>query len=76
MMPGYLSGQLRDRPQIGDYAYRARRYPIAERAIALAEAEHGPPVPTCLCGGRFMRMSGKSTDFVGYRCGSCGQAPP
>ena len=32
------------------YSYRARSYPWALRAIAAAEAVHGPPVPTCRCG--------------------------
>lgn len=33
------------------YAYRARRYPWAEKLIQLAEAEHGEPVPVCrICG--------------------------
>lgn len=67
MIPGYLTGQVRDRPQIGDYTWRARRYPVAEQALRRAMAEHGTEaIPTCLCGGRIR---------AGGRCGSCGQVP-
>lgn len=73
MIPGYLSGGVRDRPLIPGYRYRARTYPMAVRAIERAQAEHGPPVPTCLCGGRIARAD--SRDFTCYRCQSCGKAP-
>lgn len=32
------------------YQWRARSYAWAKRAIAQAEAVHGPPKPTCDCG--------------------------
>jgi hypothetical protein len=41
------------------YAYRARAYPWAARAIAAAEAEHGKPVPVCgACGARLAYSGG------------------
>ena len=69
MIPGYLTGQVRDRPQIGDYTWRARTRPIGERAIARAEAEHGSPVPTCLCGGRMRQTN--TTNHIPV-CDDCG----
>ena len=33
------------------YQWRARTYAWAQRAIAQAEAVHGPPELTCVCGG-------------------------
>lgn len=43
MIPGYLTGQVRDKPLIPGYQWRTRTYPIAGRPLELAEAEHGPP---------------------------------
>jgi hypothetical protein len=71
MIPGYLSGALRDRPLIGGYKWRARTYPTAVAAITRAEAEHGPPVPTCVCGGRVIYTSEKTHGV----CLACGQPP-
>lgn len=71
MIPGYLAGQLRDRPQIGDYRWRARMFPLAEQANKRAEAQHGEPVPTCLCGGRITYTH----KAYGGRCDACGQSP-
>lgn len=71
MIPGYLAGAVRDRPHIGGYAWRARAYPHAARAIERAEAEHGEPVPTCLCGGPVTYRR----DDTGGRCSRCGQSP-
>jgi hypothetical protein len=65
MIPGYLSGAVRGKPESVPYQWRARTYPGAVAAIEQAEAEHGPPVPTCLhCGGR-MRFG------RGYPLGEC-----
>lgn len=52
------------------YRYRARRPAWMARALAKAEAEHGPPVPTCVCGGalRFTRAQ------VAV-CPACGAGP-
>lgn len=76
MIPGYLSGALRDKPAIPGYQWRARAYPMATLAIERAEAEHGQPVPTCLhCGGRLRNRRGGSRDFAGARCDSCGKGP-
>ena len=53
-------------PVVASYAWRARRYPWAQRTIAAAEAEHGQPFPVCAdCGGRM--------DYTGGygRCPSC-----
>ena len=54
------------------YTWRARRYPQAERVLAAAEAEHGSPSPTCLCGCE-MRYS---RDWRGLRCTGCGTVTP
>jgi hypothetical protein len=48
------------------YAYRARTYPWALRALAAAEAEHGQPVPVCgRCGTRLACRGGYG------RCVAC-----
>lgn len=73
MIPGYVTGQVRDRPQIGDYAWRARTYPHAVRAIERAEARHGEPVPTCLhCGGQVIYSRDAKP---GGECSLCGRSP-
>lgn len=73
MIAGYLTGQARDRPQIGDYAWRARTYPHAVRAIQRYEEKYGEPVPTCVCGGRM--LYGNGHDFTTARCDDCGRTP-
>ena len=76
MIPGYLAGALRDKPAIPGYAWRKRTYPAAVRAIKQAEAVHGPPVPTCTCGGRLRWGNGHNDIPSGTgRCESCGAAP-
>lgn len=57
-------------PAVPRYAYRARRYPWAERVIQAAEAIHGPPEPVCLCGQPINVKSGRVT-----RCAQCGRTP-
>lgn len=72
MIPGYLAGAFRDRPQIGDYAYRARKFPLAQQAIARAMAEHGTEaIPTCLCGGPV--AYGRSESYG--QCEQCRESP-
>jgi hypothetical protein len=39
------------RPPFRPYRRGAPRPAWMRTALAAAEAEHGPPVPTCLCGG-------------------------
>lgn len=76
VIPGYLSGALRQLPLIPAYQWRTRAYPTARRAIRKAEAEHGPPVPTCLCGGRVLFGTGHNDIPSGAgRCQSCGATP-
>lgn len=52
------------------YAWRARSYPWAQRVLAAAEAEHGQPEPTCLCGAVVTYRDGRIV-----RCGACGRTP-
>jgi hypothetical protein len=48
------------------YEYQARRYPWAQKALALAEREHGKPVPVCsACGGRLISHGAYG------RCAAC-----
>ena len=48
------------------YAYRARSYPWAVKALAAAEAQHGKPVPVCgACGARLTYNGGHG------RCPAC-----
>jgi len=50
------------------YSYRARSYPWALRAIAAAEAVHGPPEPTCRCGGPLPEYRARNP---GGQCETC-----
>jgi hypothetical protein len=52
----------------GGYRYRAHRPAWMHAAIAAAEAEHGPPVPTCVCGQRLVLRTGAYA-----RCTACGR---
>jgi hypothetical protein len=63
-----------DMPVVPYYRHGARTYPWAQRAIAAAEAVHGRPVPTCLCGAPLTERRGR--DFGG-QCETCdpGTAP-
>jgi hypothetical protein len=49
------------------YTYRARRTPWMLSALAAAEAQHGPPVPTCVCGQRLVIHGGN------VQCKACGR---
>lgn len=57
-------------PEIPRYAWRARTYPWASATIAFTEAQHGPPVPVCLCGHPLTYSSNGAR-----RCGACGRLP-
>lgn len=52
------------------YSYRERSYAWAKRSIAAAEAVHGEPVPTCLCGARL----DENTARHGELCEDCKRA--
>lgn len=54
-------------PVVPLYSYRARRYPWAQRVLAAAEAEHGPPVPTCEHGKPIPDARGRGV----RRCPEC-----
>jgi hypothetical protein len=69
VIPGYLSGALRDKPAAPAYRWRARAYPHAVTAIERAEAQHGEPYPACLCGGRIRYAKDRA------RCETCGGEP-
>lgn len=49
------------------YAYRARRYPWAQRANAAAEARYGKPRPVCVCGAPLRHEQAA----FGGRCERC-----
>ena len=70
MIPGYLAGAVRDRPESSGYTYRARAYPWAQRVLARSEQVHGQPQPTCVCGG--------NVTYGGYAhggiCDLCGRS--
>lgn len=67
-----LSGEQHGRPAGTVYQYRARTYPHALVALARAEAEYGPPSPTChMCGGRVTYSHAK----WGGICDDCGVSP-
>lgn len=57
--------------KIPGYQYRARNYGWAQRAITAAEARHGPPEPTCICG----RPVPDSRARYGAPCYTCQPAP-
>ncbi|HMH94944.1 MAG TPA: hypothetical protein VK586_28150 [Streptosporangiaceae bacterium] len=54
------------------YEWRARVYPMAQRAIGIAEAEHGPPVPTCPCGLPLPEVRSRNPHA---RCETCRPGP-
>jgi hypothetical protein len=54
-------------PAFRPYVRRAPRPAWMLAAIAKAEAEHGPPAPTCYCGQPVRLASGYGT------CGACGR---
>jgi hypothetical protein len=54
----------------GWYTWRAPRRPWMHAALAKAEAEHGPPVPTCVCGHRLVTPRHR----MYARCPECGQS--
>lgn len=46
-------------PVTPNYTYRSRVYPWAQRAIEMAEAEHGAPKPVCAqCGAKLNYAGG------------------
>jgi len=51
------------------YRWRDRRPAWMAAAIAAAEAEHGPPVPTCVCGARLAFRHGAQY----ATCTACGR---
>lgn len=53
-------------PEFRPYVRNAPRPPWMAAAIAKAEAEHGPPVPTCWCGRVLIWHNGYGT------CPACG----
>lgn len=56
------------------YTWRAPRHPWHARAIAQAEAEHGPPEPTCVCGAPLTLVSGYGhCKICGYSTASSGK---
>ena len=59
------------------YTWRGRaRPPWATTAIASAEAEHGPPQPTCVCGAPITLVSGYGhCKTCGYSTRSPGRLP-
>jgi hypothetical protein len=56
-------------PATRPYRWRAPRPAWMQAALAAAEAEHGPPVPTCVCGTVLVFRRG--TAYA--RCPGCGQ---
>jgi hypothetical protein len=56
-------------PESPAYEWRGRRYPWALAVLAAAEAVHGPPSPTCLCG---QPVPGGTSI---RRCPACGRSP-
>jgi hypothetical protein len=52
------------------YVYGAPRPAWMARAIAAAEAQHGPPQPTCVC-GHLLRSDDGSRGYYGT-CPACG----
>lgn len=68
MIPGAVPGgpARNGLPAAGHYRWRAPRHPWHAKAIANAEAQHGPPQPTCVCGARLTLVSGYG------HCKTCG----
>jgi len=64
--PAARNGLAPTRP----YTWRARRPAWMTAALAAAEAQHGPPVPTCLCGSR---LPASRDAYV--TCPACGRRP-
>jgi hypothetical protein len=61
---------VRDYENGGGYHYHARRPAWMAAAIAAAEREHGPPVPTCVCGHRLVTPRHR----MYARCPECGRS--
>ena len=71
MITTALAGQQNGRPETPYYRYRARAYPQAAALNERAEAQHGHPAPTCLCGGPVRY----SHDHCNGLCQWCGESP-
>ena len=65
-----VTGRNGPPPQV-PYAWRARRYPWARRAIAVAEARYGKARPVCVCGAPLRHEQAA----FGGRCGNCPPLP-
>lgn len=67
-VPDHAREKRNNMPDVPYYRHRARRYPWAERAIAAAEAEHGAPESTCVCGSLLPEYRAR---YVGGKCETC-----
>lgn len=76
LMPDYRE-KRNDMPDVPLYRWRPRgdrpAYPWAARAIAAAEAVHGAPEPTCLCGGPLPEASARNPHAL---CAACEPPKP